>query len=126
MNNARFGEPSSAGRGAGARRWPVPPELVSVAIVSCVLQPDRVGAYVTDFSPGGAIRFLSDPTRKRDAALLAMTSGWGIEGLVVTSVQLTEIRQAHKQMHTQIGVVEDDVTSWRLDEKPTVSGHRSA
>jgi hypothetical protein len=72
----------------------MPPDLVCVTIVSRALQPDRVGAYVTGFSSGGAIRFLSDPVRKRDAALLSMMSAWGIEGLVVTSVQLEGIGQA--------------------------------
>jgi hypothetical protein len=96
--NARFGQPGSAGRGDGALCWPVPPDLMFVAIVSCAFQPDRVGAYVTGFSSGGAIRFLSDPVRKRDAALLSITSARWIEGLVVTSFQLKEIGRAHHRV----------------------------
>jgi hypothetical protein len=108
----------------------MPPDLVCVSIVSRALRPDRVGLYVTGFSSGGAIRFLSDPVRKRDAALLSMRSARLIEGLVVTSFQLKEIGQPRywvpRGCTTQIGVVGADVTSWRLGEKPTVFGHRSA
>jgi hypothetical protein len=76
----------------------VPADLVSVAIVSRALQPDRVGAYVTGFRPGGAIRFLSDQVSRSDAARLSMTSAWSIEGLGVTSFAPKEIGQAHHRV----------------------------
>jgi hypothetical protein len=69
--------------------------------MSRALQPDRVGAYVTGFSSGGAIRFLSDPVRKGDAALLSMTSARWIEGLVVTAFQLKGIEQAHHRVSSR-------------------------
>ena len=79
----------------------MPPDLVFVAIVSRALQADRIGAYVTGFRCGGSIRFLSDPVRKRYAALLSMASARWTEGLVVTSFQLKEIGQARHRVSSR-------------------------
>ena len=79
----------------------MPPDLVFVAIVSRALQADRIGAYVTGFSCGGSIRFLSDPVRKRYAALLSMASARWTEGLVVTSFQLKEIGQTRHRVSSR-------------------------
>jgi hypothetical protein len=108
----------------------VPPDLVSVAIVFATLQPDRIGAYVTGFRPGGAIRFLSDPVSRSDAAWLSMTFARSIEGLGVTSFAPKEIGQAHQRVSSSCRLKSAlwgaGVKSWRLGERPTVSGRRSA